>query len=195
MLNLFPIFDKNWLFMDAEKLEKLRYPIGKFLDPLEYAPGDIKKWIGEIEVLPELCRKEVEHFSNQMFDESYKPDGWTARQVIHHIADSHMNAFIRFKLTLTEDLPTIKPYAEALWAELSDSKAPVEGSLVLLEALHLRFVNLLRNINEEEFNRSYFHPANNRKYSLKNALALYAWHGKHHLEHLRIVNRKFAINQ
>jgi hypothetical protein len=181
--------------MDAEQLEKLMYPIGNFKDPLEYNPGDIKRWIREIEDLPGLCRIELEQFSNEMLDESYKPGGWTARQVIHHIADSHMNAYIRFKLTLTEELPTIKPYAEALWAELPDSKAPIEISLDLLEVLHRRFVIVLKSINEEQFNRSYFHPGNNRKYSLKNALALYAWHGKHHLEHVRIVRRKFAMTE
>ena len=182
--------------MEAEKLEALRYPIGKFKDPEVYSSNDIARWIREIEEAPKSFRQELKSFNDEMLDETYRPDGWTARQVIHHVVDSHLNAYIRFKLTLTEDKPVIKPYNETQWAELIDSKlTPVEVSLLLLESLHHRFVIVLKSIKENELTRSYFHPANNREYSLKTAMALYAWHGKHHLEHIRIVKRKFAVAQ
>jgi hypothetical protein len=179
--------------MEVTELDKLRYPVGKFSAPLEYSPEDIEKWIREIEALPSQCRTEFKDFTGEMLDTSYRDEGWTARQVIHHIVDSHMNAYIRFKLTLTEDLPTIKPYREDLWAKLPDSKsASPEISLNLLEALHQRWSFLLRNMNEIEFSRSYFHPQSNKEFMLRTALALYAWHCRHHLEHIRIVKRKFA---
>ena len=179
--------------MEDEKLEKLRYPIGKFSAPLDYSQEDIDKWTNEINELPSLCRNEFNDFTEEMLEESYKPGGWTARQLIHHIVDSHMNAYIRFKLALTEDNPTIRPYLEAQWAELSDSKnAPPEISLSLLEALHRRWILVIKNMKEDDFNRSYFHPESKKEFKLRTALALYAWHSRHHLEHIRIVKRKFA---
>ena len=179
--------------MEIQELEKLRYPIGKFSAPLEYSQEDMEKWIGEIEELPSKCRNELKDFTEEMLADKYRPDGWTARQVIHHIVDSHINAYIRFKLTLTEDTPTIRPYLEDRWAELYDGKnAPIEMSLSLLEALHRRWALLIRNIAENDYSRSYFHPQSNKEFQLRTALALYAWHSRHHLEHIRIVKRKFA---
>ncbi len=179
--------------MEIAELEKLKYPIGKFSAPLEYSPEDIEKWIREIENLPGDCRAELKGFTEDMLDEPYREGGWTARQVIHHIVDSHMNGYIRFKLALTEDLPTIRPYKENLWAELPDSRraSPVI-SLNLLEALHVRWTLVLRNMKETEFSRSFFHPESKKEFMLHTALALYVWHGHHHLEHIRIVKRKFA---
>lgn len=179
--------------MEEENIEKLRYPIGKFSAPLEFSPGDMEKWIREIEDLPSLCRSELRDFTEEMLEDSYRPEGWTARQVIHHIVDSHMNAYVRFKLALTEDTPTIKPYFEDRWAELPDAKnAPPDISITLLEALHRKWTMLLRNMKEEDFNRSYFHPESKKNFLLRTALALYAWHGRHHLEHIRNVKRKFS---
>ncbi len=178
--------------MDVEQLEILRYPIGKFLAPAKISKVEIDNFICDLEDLPALFRKEMEGLSKEMLDEEYRPGGWTARQVVHHVADSHMNAYIRFKLTLTEDLPTIKPYKESLWAELSDAKnGHPELSLSLLDAIHRRFVVFLRSIPENEFDRRYFHPESKKEFDLKTALALYSWHGKHHLEHIRNVKRKF----
>jgi hypothetical protein len=179
--------------MDVIELEKLRYPVGKFSAPLEYSPEDIQKWIREIEVLPSSCKTELSKFTEEMLNTPYRPEGWTIRQVIHHIADSHMNAYIRFKLALTEEVPTIKPYKEDLWARLPDTKftAP-EISINLLDALHQRWTILLRNMNENDYRKKYYHPESKKEFMLHTALALYAWHCMHHLEHIRIVERKFA---
>ena len=180
------------IYMEEVEIEKLKYPVGKFSAPLEYSPGDLEKWIREIESFPSQCRAELKDFSDEMLDTTYRPGGWTARQVIHHIVDSHMNAYIRFKLALTEDHPTIRPYREDLWAQLPDSKAVPEISLILLESLHTRWSILIRNMGESDFSRNYFHPESKKEYMLNTALALYAWHGRHHLEHIRIVKRKFT---
>jgi hypothetical protein len=179
--------------MEVAELEKLRYPIGKFEAPNSYSSNDITKWIKDIEDLPLQCRNELKSFTDDVLEETYKPGGWTARQVIHHIPDSHLNAYIRFKLALTEDLPTIRPYFEERWANLPDGKkSDPEISLTLLESLHRRWVLTLKNMTEQEFERKYFHPESKKEFQLKTALALYSWHGRHHLEHIRIVKRKFA---
>ena len=179
--------------MEEEQLEKLRYPIGKFSAPLEYSCEDMSNWISEIEYLPSQCRTVLNDFTEEMLNESYRPGGWTARQLIHHFVDSHMNAYIRFKLALTEDNPTIRPYFEDRWAELNDSKlAPPEISLTLLEALHRRWILVIKNMKNGDFDRSYFHPENKKVFKLRTALALYAWHSKHHLEHIKLVKNKFA---
>ncbi len=182
--------------MEDEKLERLRYPIGRFSAPLSVSSNEVNKWISDIEELPSLCRSILHDFTEEMLNDGYKPGGWTARQVIHHIPDSHMNAYIRFKLAMTEDNPVIRPYLEAKWAELHDCKyAAPEISLNLLEAIHKRWVLTLKNLNENDLKRTYFHPESKKEYSLGTALALYSWHGKHHLEHIRIVKRKFeAVN-
>ena len=174
--------------------EKLRYPIGKFIAPTEFSQRAIEKWINEIQELPSQCQNEMSDFTEEMLNESYRPGGWTTRQVIHHIADSHVNAYIRFKLSLTEDLPAIRPYMEDRWAELPDSKtSPPEISLSLLHALHRRWIIVVKHMKLDEFDRRYYHPENKKEFSLKTALALYAWHGRHHLEHIRIVKRKFIV--
>jgi hypothetical protein len=183
---------KNISFMEDAVLEKLKYPVGKFSAPMEYSTGDLETWIREIESLPSLCRAELKDFTEEMLDTPYRNGGWTARQVVHHIVDSHMNGYMRFKLTLTEDHPTIRPYREDLWAQLPDSKAVPEVSLILLEALHNRWSILIRNMSESDLSRNYFHPESKKDFMLNTALALYAWHGKHHLEHIRIVKRKFT---
>ncbi len=179
--------------MDTNELDSLRYPIGKFTAPENVTDSDIQKWIADIEELPNMLRNEIGNFTEEMLGTSYKPGGWTARQVIHHVADSHMNAYIRFKLTLTEDLPTIKPYKEALWAELPEAKSsPCEISLDLLDSLHRRFVIMLRKMKKEDYERKFYHPDTKKEMPLKNVLALYSWHGNHHLGHIRIVKRNFA---
>lgn len=179
--------------MNEEVLEKLKYPIGKFSSPLEFSQGDIDKWLREIEDLPSLCKTEMMDFTEEMLETPYRSEGWTARQVIHHIVDSHINAYIRFKLALTEELPSIKPYSESKWAELPDAKmGHPELSLALLDSLHKRWALLLRSMKDEDYNKKYFHPESKKEFQLRTALALYAWHGRHHLEHIRIVKRKFT---
>ena len=176
--------------MTEDTLEKLRYPIGKFTAPENISSANISQWIEEIEKLPFKCRNEFNNLTEDEIQLTYRPDGWNVRQIIHHIADSHINAYVRFKLALTEELPAIRPYDENLWAQLPDSRmAPVEMSLSLLEAVHSRWIFVIKNMKPEEFERKYYHPENKKEFSLKTALALYAWHGNHHLEHVRIAKR------
>jgi hypothetical protein len=162
----------------------LRYPIGKFR--YDGPPNDEQKrqFIDEIARTPASLRDAVSPLSDQQLDTPYRPGGWTVRQVVHHLPDSHMNSYVRFKLALTEDDPTIKPYAEDRWAELGDSQAtPIETSLTLLETLHGRWVALLRSLTPEQWKRNFRHP-DLGPMSLEKNLALYAWHGRHHVAHI-----------
>jgi uncharacterized damage-inducible protein DinB len=163
-----------------------RFPIGKFTWDGDASPAARAARIAEIEALPAALRDAVRGMSDAQLDTPYRDGGWTVRQVVHHVPDSHMNAFIRFKLALTEDTPTIKPYDEARWAELPDVAAtPPEVSLALLDALHHRWVALLRAMTPADFARSFVHPESKRTMTLDQTLALYAWHGRHHLGHVR----------
>jgi hypothetical protein len=177
----------------------LRYPIGKFHYDGSSASSDDQqsdpqsdqqskerkqKLIDDIARTPANLRAAVKGLSERQLDTPYRPDGWTVRQVAHHVPDSHMNAYIRFKLALTEDDPAIKPYAENLWAQLADTRdTPVEVSLALLDSLHDRWVRLLRSLREEDWKRTFRHPALG-SVSLEKNLALYAWHGRHHVAHI-----------
>ena len=175
-------------------LQALRYPVGKFEAPAVISEEVKNNWISEIEHFPLQLGAEVHHLTEEELDFHYRPEGWTIRQVIHHCADSHMNAFIRFKLALTEDLPNIKPYRQELWAEKADVlEAPVDWSLNLLNALHKRWGVLLRSISDEEFKRSYQHPEYKTIVSLEIALGQYAWHCRHHLAHVKQA-RKYKNN-
>ncbi|WP_040203695.1 YfiT family bacillithiol transferase [Neobacillus jeddahensis] len=162
----------------------LRYPIGQFQFAGELTPSLIEEWIRDIEVLPSLLRETVKDLSVEQLDTPYRASGWTVRQVVHHVIDSHLNAYLRFKLALTEENPVIKPYEEGKWAELSDYQLPVEHSLVLLEALHIRLVNLLRSLTPAEWERTFIHPDSGTVSVGKN-IGMYAWHGQHHLAHIR----------
>lgn len=164
--------------------DKLRFPIGKYQKANEYNPTIINSWIDDIEKLTADLQRTVTDLTDEQFDTQYRPDGWTVRQVVHHLADSHINAYIRFKLALTEDKPVIKPYKEDLWATLPDSKLPVSVSVSLLTAIHQRWVCILKAMNTGDFDRTFFHPESKRDVTLKETLGLYAWHGKHHLAHI-----------
>jgi hypothetical protein len=158
-------------------LEALKYPIGKFKWPENISRGDIKEWIHTIREFPEMITEAVKNLNSQQLDSSYRPEGWTVRQVVHHTADSHLNAYCRFRLALTEENPTIKPYFEALWASLPDaSKQDIASSLELIKGLHERWVFLLESMSEEDFGRTFFHP--------DSCLALYSWHCRHHTAHI-----------
>lgn len=163
--------------------DELRYPAGRFngrpADTLELRAEAIEALRG----LPARLRSAVAGLSGSRLDTPYRDGGWTVRQVVHHVADSHMNAFIRTKLALTEDWPTIKPYDQAAWAGLADSTLPVEPSLVLLEALHERWVELLESLSAAEFARGYNHPENGHQ-ALSIVVPMYAWHGRHHTAHI-----------
>jgi hypothetical protein len=166
-------------------LEKLKFPIGKFAKPDFISQNDLINWINAIEIFPDNLLKLTQNLSIEKLNWIYRPDGWTVKQVIHHCADSHMNSFIRFKLALTEDLPTIKPYEEAKWAELIDGKSDnIYSSLQIIQGVHTRWVLLLKSFKEEDFNRQLVHPANNKIYFLNEMIGLYAWHCNHHLAHI-----------
>jgi DinB superfamily len=171
-------------FREEPRMADPRYPLGKF--HYQGAPSEPQraKFIAEIERTPAAMRSAVEGLSAQQLDTPYRAGGWTVRQVVHHLPDSHMNAYIRFKLALTEDEPIIKPYAEDRWAKLEDSQAtPIEVSLALLENLHERWVTLLRSLSEQDWKRNFKHPELGLMPLEKN-LAIYAWHGRHHTAHV-----------
>lgn len=171
-------------------LEKLRYPIRKFVCPTEITTSDIKNWIKIIEEFPSKLKNQVEKLSNTDLQRSYRPNGWTIAQVVNHCADSHMNSFIRFKLALTEDSPIIKPYFEDRWAELPDSNNYLtEDALKILEGLHTKWVFLLRSLSEEEWDKEFIHPESGKTISLKTNLGIYAWHCEHHLAHIVIAKK------
>jgi hypothetical protein len=165
-------------------LDMLRYPIGRFTPPASSMGGIRAAHIQTLRLLPERLAAAVNGLTDAQLDTPYREDGWTARQVVHHLADSHANAYIRFKLALTEEWPVIKPYDEAAWANLPDSRwLPIDGSLALIAALHGRWVALLEALTDEDFRRGYEHPENGRV-NLAKALATYDWHARHHTAHI-----------
>ncbi|RVU00261.1 putative metal-dependent hydrolase [Mucilaginibacter limnophilus] len=173
--------------------EQMRYPIGKFEVPVSYTVDDMRKWINNIRMLPGLVRQAVIGLSEEELDTPYRTGGWSLRQVVHHLADSHMNSIMRFKLALTEDNPVIKPYQEAYWALQPDYRLPVEPSLKMLEGIHQHMVALFESFTEKEWERTFFHPENNASQTLKRTLATYSWHGKHHLAHITETKKRFAL--
>ncbi|MCI3923149.1 putative metal-dependent hydrolase [Paenibacillus sp. TRM 82003] len=169
-------------------LEQLKYPIGNFV--WDERNADTATWIDEIEALPAALREAVHGWSDEWLDTPYRPEGWSSRQVVHHLADSHMNSYIRMKLAATENDPVVKPYAEELWALLPDAAEPPEVSLQLLNALHRRWVVFLRGLGPDALQRKFLHPVNGPT-RLDEAIGIYAWHGKHHLAHItRLAERE-----
>lgn len=166
-------------------LDKLRFPIGKYQRPTEFNPVTLRSFINDIEQFPIRLVKEVGPLTPEQQGWIYRPEGWTIKQVVHHCADSHMNAFIRFKLSLTEENPTVKPYLEAEWAKQDDYKIPVVHSIKLIEGLHYRWTAILKNMTVEDFNQTFFHPESKKEWSLYSTVALYSWHCNHHLEHIK----------
>jgi hypothetical protein len=168
----------------------LSYPIGKYESKESLTIAEREAIIGQIAATPRHLRDAVSGLSLQQLDTPYRPGGWTVRQVVHHVPDSHMNSYIRFKLALTENEPTIKPYVEALWANLQDSRdTPVDVSLVLLESLHHRWDILLRSLQPADFSRRLRHPELGTM-TLDNMLGLYSWHGRHHVAHITSLRRR-----
>ncbi|WP_299742540.1 YfiT family bacillithiol transferase [uncultured Rossellomorea sp.] len=161
----------------------LRYPIGKFNYEGDPTTEELEKWIIEIEELPLQLTEAVKGLRDEQLDTPYRSEGWTIRQVIHHIADSHLNSYTRFKLALTENNPTIKLYEEGKWAELPDSKLPIDISLKLIEALHSRWVCLLRSMKSDESGKTFHHPESGIV-TLGINIGIYAWHGRHHVAHI-----------
>jgi DinB superfamily len=168
-----------------ENLDTFKYPIGKFGFGQPISLEQTRAHILEIDQLPNKLAELVSDWADDQLDTPYRPDGWTVRQTVHHVADSHINAYVRTKLLLTEDNPTIKPYEQQHWADLSDSRLPVAPSLLILSNIHLRWVAILDSLQPEDFGRTYFHPGDQRTFTLTEVLGLYAWHGEHHYQHIR----------
>jgi uncharacterized damage-inducible protein DinB len=167
--------------ISPEQLEKLRYPIGKMDRNVTITPEMHEDAMEDLANFPSELHAAVISLSDEQLDTPYRPGGWTVRQTVHHLADSHMNGYIRCKLALTEENPTIKPYEEHLWADLADTKtAPIELSLNILEALHRRWIICLKSLTQDQWKRTYLHPESGET-SLELSLQNYAWHGEHHL--------------
>jgi hypothetical protein len=165
-------------------LEALRYPVGKWNKPAEYQDILIKEWIEEIRKFPSDMSKLYGDLDESQLENRYRPGGWTLRQIAHHVVDSHMNAYIRHKLTLTETEPRITPYKESLWAELEDVRqVPVIHSLQILHDLHLRWTVFLDSIPKADLQRCFYHPEQDRLISLQESIGMYAWHCRHHYAH------------
>lgn len=167
------------------ELEQLAYPIGRFEVPDGYEEASLNQWISKIEAAPNWYDYVIENMDEAQLNTPYRPGGWTVIQVIHHIADSHMNGYIRLKLALTEQSPDIKPYNEKLWADLPDVQSvPINVSTTLIHALHRRWAAVLRSLKPEDWERTYYHPEQQKSIPLWEMTASYAWHCKHHFEHI-----------
>ena len=170
-------------------LDALRYPLGQFGTPIFIAPDDRLHAIATIAELPSDLRNVVRGLDSAQLGTPYREGGWTVRQVVHHVADSHMNALLRVKLALTEDWPTVTGYNEQAWAKLADAAAPIEWSLELIESLHARWVMLLQSLNGEQWNRGFVHPERGRQ-TVDLATVMYAWHCRHHVAHIQRLRQR-----
>ena len=175
-------------------MEDLRYPVGRFdWDAPVPSAQERRKLLAQIAAAPRHLRAAVAGLSPRQLDTPYRSGGWTPRQVAHHVVDSHLNAYTRFKLALTEDAPTIKPYLEDRWARLADTRlTPVATSVSMLELLHERWMSLLRTMTDAEFARTFVHPEMGREVTLGKTLALYAWHGRHHVGHITSLRERMG---
>ena len=177
-------------------MEHLKYPIGQVNIPAEITLKNISNWISDIENFPNRLENLVQNLSEEQLNTPYRNGGWTVRQTIHHCGDSHVNSYVRFKWTLTEDQPTIKAYYEDRWAELFDTKeAPITLSLHFIRALHAKWVYLLKRLNEDDLNKVFIHPESGDLVSLKKNIGIYAWHCNHHYAHIdNLLKRKNWIS-
>ncbi|MET0243504.1 MAG: YfiT family bacillithiol transferase [Flavitalea sp.] len=168
----------------SEHSKDPRYPIGHYIEQ-PFSDTQKKQWMADIKFLPGLLEYTVQNLDEAQLETPYREGGWKVNQLVHHVADSHMNAYIRFKLGLTEDNPTIKPYDQAAWALLYDTETlPINISLTLLHALHIRWSTILNNMSNDDFQRTVYHPEKQSNLSLWTLLGMYAWHGKHHVAHI-----------
>lgn len=173
-------------------MEEMRYPIGRY-EPHPFSEKQLQEWLIDIKNLPQHLENAVLNLDQAQLDTPYRDGGWTVQQVVHHVADSHINAFIRFKLGLTEDNPTIKPYDEQKWAEMSDTKnLPINLSLTLLHALHAKWMKVLKNIQGGEWERTVVHPEHGREMTMWYLLGLYAWHSRHHTAHITALRERMG---
>lgn len=178
--------------MKEINLEDLKYPIGKYIIPNSITTEKLAGWISILEELPQKFTDLTSSMNDEQLDTPYRPEGWTVRQVVHHVSDSHHHSYIRFKWGLTENNPVIKPYLEQEWANLFDTRtAPIQMSLNHLKAVHFKLVYLLRGLSEEQLNRTFTHPDGNEVTTLKENIGRYVWHGSHHYAHIaNLVKRK-----
>lgn len=168
------------------EIEKLKFPIGKFIKPEIISSSDSANWISEIELFPNRIKEITNSLSIEQLQWIYRPEGWSIAQVVHHCADSHMNSFTRFKLALTEDVPTIKPYEEAKWATLIDGlDTNISPSIKIIEGLHYRWTLLLKSLDQNQLHKQFIHPETKKTYQLDEVIGLYAWHCNHHLAHIK----------
>ena len=172
-------------------VDDLRYPIGKFKPALTTTSDSRAAHIAVLRELPDRLSEAVDALDEGQLDTPYREGGWTVRQVVHHVADSHLNSYVRFKLALTEEEPTIKPYDEGAWANLPDSRSPVDVSLTLTWALHERWVTLLESMHEKDFQKKFVHPERGVQ-DLATALALYDWHSRHHTAHITSLRERMG---
>jgi DinB superfamily len=173
-------------------MKDLSYPIGKYIEQ-PFSEPQLKAWLLDLEQLPKALEYAITNLDAAHLEEPYRPGGWNSRQVVHHVADSHMNAYMRIKLALTEDNPTIKPYDQDAWVLLSDAQnVPINISVTLLYALHTRMVEILKNVTEDEWGRTVEHPEYKTKMSIWYILGLYAWHGKHHTAHINNLRERMG---
>ncbi|WP_422081252.1 YfiT family bacillithiol transferase [Ulvibacterium sp.] len=172
--------------MEKIDLEELRYPIGHFEVPENFDDTTIQNWISELEAFPRKLESLVKNLSDEQLDTVYRPGGWTVRQVVHHVSDSHHNSYMRFKWALTENRPIIKAYNEKAWADLLDTRTgPIEMSLDHLKAIHTKLVYFLRKLSQGDLERIFIHPESNAETSLKENIGRYVWHGNHHYAHIK----------
>jgi hypothetical protein len=165
--------------------EDPRYPVGKFTMPAKWDIGRIIEWRTDLAALPAKLRAAVAGLSDTQLDTPYRDGGWTVRQTVHHVADSHLNAYCRFRLALTEDVPTIKPYLEARWAELPDARTlPIAPSLAILDGIHARLLGLIGTMTPDQWQRRFVHPELGHTMTLAQTAALYSWHSRHHVAHI-----------
>jgi hypothetical protein len=177
--------------MTEQELEKAKHPIGLYIKPETITKDTIEIYISSISSLPGKLRKAIAHLSDEQLDTSYRPGGWTIRQLVHHLADAHINGYIRFKLALTEENPNIKPYNENKWSELIDARTlPIEPSLKLIDGLHNRWTVLLNSMTIEDFKKTYYHPEHGKKLNLDEVLGEYAWHSDHHLAQITELKKR-----
>ncbi|SHH29777.1 YfiT family bacillithiol transferase [Winogradskyella jejuensis] len=171
--------------MHTSELQKLKYPIGEFIKPEIITKQHIKSWISDIESFPDTVEETTKHLNEIELNYAYRPDGWTIKQVVHHCADSHINSITRFKLALTEDLPTIRPYFEDRWAKLIDYSESLEAPIHILKGVHYKLGVLLRSFDDNDLKREFIHPEHGKRFSLEETIGTYAWHSNHHLAHIK----------
>ena len=172
-------------------MEDLRYPLGKY-EPQPHSDKQLQDWMIDITFLPQHLENAILNLNENQLNTAYRPEGWTVKQLVHHVADSHINAYIRFKLGLTEDNPTIKPYDEGAWARLNDTDLPVNISLTLLHALHIRWVEILKGVSRQDWNRVVYHPEQKKELTLWYLLGSYAWHSRHHVAHITALRERMG---